>query len=113
MPQEAGAFFLPVDPGLRFCLLHAPTQRPVLGLILHVHPFAEEMNKCRRMSAMMARVLAQSGWVVLQIDLLGCGDSSGEFIEARWDHWLHDIRTAHDWARSRYEGPVWLWGVRA
>jgi exosortase A-associated hydrolase 2 len=81
--------------------------------VLHIHPFAEEVNKGRRMTSLLARALAEDGWAVMQIDLLGCGDSSGEFGEADWNQWLDDVRAAHRWLRSKYQGMDWLWGLRA
>jgi exosortase A-associated hydrolase 2 len=59
--------------------------------VLYVHPFAEEMNRARRMAALQARALAALGYGVLQIDLYGCGDSSGDFGDARWDLWKDDL----------------------
>lgn len=105
------AFFLPAEPGERFCVVHAPAGTP-RGAIVYVHPFAEEMHKSRRMAALQARALAASGWLVLQLDLLGCGDSSGDFGEARWALWARDVRTGLDWARARSSGPLVLWGLR-
>jgi exosortase A-associated hydrolase 2 len=81
--------------------------------VLYVHPFAEEMNKARRMAALQARALAAAGWAVLQVDLLGCGDSSGDFGDATWDDWVADVADAAAWLRSRHDGPLWLWGLRA
>ena len=114
-PPEA--FFLPVDDGghhgQRFCLFHpAQTRRP-LGSILYVHPFAEEMNKSRRMAAMQSRAMAQAGYAVLQIDLLGCGDSSGDFGDASWQDWINDVIRGAGWLRRRADAPLWLWGLRA
>jgi hypothetical protein len=44
-------FFLPVEPGQRFAIFHpAATPKP-RGAVLYAHPFAEEMNKSRRMAA--------------------------------------------------------------
>jgi exosortase A-associated hydrolase 2 len=82
-------------------------------MVLHVHGFAEELNKCRRMTALMARELAMNGWAVLQIDLLGCGDSSAEFGQADWTQWIEDVRAAYRWMRVRYQGPSWIWCLRA
>lgn len=79
---------------------------------MYVHPFGEEMNKARRMAASQARRLAASGYEVLQIDLLGCGDSSGEFADARWELWRNDVRAALGWLAERNRGPVTLWGLR-
>ena len=45
-----------------------------------VKAWAEEMNKARRMAALQARLLAENGYAVLQIDLHGCGDSSGDLL---------------------------------
>lgn len=105
------AFFLPTDQGERFCLAHAPTGAP-RGAIVYVHPFAEEMHKSRRMAALQARALAARGWLVLQVDLFGCGDSAGDFGEARWETWAHDVRAGLDWVRAQAPGPLALWGLR-
>jgi exosortase A-associated hydrolase 2 len=74
---------------------------------------AEEMNRCRRMASLQARALADAGFAVLQIDLLGCGDSSGDFADATWSAWLDDVDLARQWLQSRSGGPLWLWGARA
>jgi len=105
------AFFLPAGAGERFCVFHPAAGEPQ-GSVLHVHPFAEEMNKSRRMAALQARAFAARGYAVLQMDLLGCGDSSGDFGEARWALWKDDVRMAHAWLRRKAEGPVHLWGLR-
>jgi len=57
--------------------------------------------------------MARIGYDVLQIDLLGCGDSSGDFAEARWQDWEDDVHLAHRWLRARSDAPVCLWGLRA
>jgi exosortase A-associated hydrolase 2 len=118
------AFFLPADDGQRFCIYHPAQVKPgslSRGDVVYVHPFAEEMNKSRRMAAMQARALAHAGFDVLQIDLLGCGDSSGDFGDATWEAWVQDVVRACHWLRARAEGrpqhtpqpPLWLWGLRA
>ena len=93
------------------------------GQVLYVHPLAEEMNKSRRMAAVQARALATAGYAVLQIDLLGCGDSTGDFGDATWSEWVDDVVAAHHWLRSQLTPgngvnpdetpPLWLWGLRA
>ena len=78
MGKGVQAFFLPADRGARFVLFQ-PAQRDVSrGTILYVHPFAEEMNKARRMAALQTRAFADAGYDVMRIDLYGCGDSSGD-----------------------------------
>lgn len=107
----AGAFFLEVAEGQRFCLFHAP-RGSVRGALVYVHPFADEMNKSRRVAAEQGRALAAAGFAVLQIDLLGCGDSSGDFVDARWDAWKADVNAAIDWLHNRFGMPVTLLGLR-
>lgn len=118
------AFFLPADIGQRFCLFHPANRAPgssALGQVVYVHPFTEEMNKSRRMAALQARALALAGFEVLQIDLLGCGDSSGDFGDASWAAWVADVTSACLWLRARPDAvsadqprpPLWLWGLRA
>jgi exosortase A-associated hydrolase 2 len=107
-------FYLPAASGQRFCLFHQPEVKVVRrGAVVYVHPFAEEMNKSRRMASMQARMLAAAGYAVLQIDLLGCGDSSGDFGDAAWASWVDDVELACDWLLRRSEGEFWLWGLRS
>lgn len=112
-PRQPGAepLFLRRGDGYRFCLFHAPAGA-CRAAVLYIHPFAEEMNKARRMGALQARALAADGVAVLQLDLHGCGDSSGDFGDARWDAWLDDIADAADWLRTHSGQPVALWGLR-
>ena len=116
MQPPLDAFFQPApDGGQRLYLHHTPPTGQVLkGAVLYIHPWAEEMNKSRRMAAMASRALAAQGWAVLQVDLLGCGDSSGDFGDATWQAWTDDVVRAAQWLTSRHpEAPLWLWGLRA
>lgn len=104
-------FLLATGRGERFCVYHAASGRP-RGAMLYVPPFAEEMNKSRRMAALQSRRLAAAGYAVLQIDLYGCGDSDGELRDATWELWKHDLESAERWLRQRAHAPVHLWGLR-
>jgi exosortase A-associated hydrolase 2 len=107
------AFFLPAEPGDRFCVYHRPADGAAAGRgIVYVHPFCEEMNKTRRMAALQSRRLAAEGYAVLQIDLFGCGDSSGDLSDARWEIWKQDLQAAVGWLKPRVGGPLGLWGMR-
>jgi exosortase A-associated hydrolase 2 len=107
-------FFFDAVPGTRFSLYHQPSAHLApRGAILYVHPFAEEMNKTRRMAALQSRAFAAMGFAVLQIDLFGCGDSCGDFNAGRWDLWKNDLGVAASWLAERTSGlPLHLWGVR-
>lgn len=110
---QVEAFFFDAEPGTRFSLYLAPDPRmPVRGAILYVHPFAEELNRSRRMAAIQARAFAALGYAVLQLDLFGCGDSCGDFSAARWEIWKRDLQVAREWLAERCPGPMLLWGLR-
>jgi exosortase A-associated hydrolase 2 len=116
MLRAPDVFFLPAGAGARgqrLCLHHLPQGSTARGAVVYVHPFADEMNKSRRMAALQSRMLARAGHAVLQIDLMGCGDSSGDFGEAAWPDWVEDVIMAVHWMRQRHSGPLWLWGLRA
>lgn len=111
-PPFEAFFARPGRSGQRLCV-HTPATGALRGAVLHLHAFAEEMNKSRRMVARSARALASAGFAVLQIDLLGCGDSDAEFADARWSEWLADAAWAASWLERHYDAPLWLWGHRA
>lgn len=112
-PSPAEPFYLKTGSGNRFCLYHAPyPNKECRGAFIYVHPFGDEMNKSRRMAAIQARAFAAIGFGVLQIDLFGCGDSNGEFGDARWDIWKQDLEDARRWLKNRVNTPVSLWGLR-
>jgi exosortase A-associated hydrolase 2 len=109
----ANPFFLPVGTGERFCIYHASSRGGQADrALVYVHPFAEEMNKSRRMAALQSRRFAAEGLSVLQIDLLGCGDSTGDFADARWASWIADVKAAVGWLRAQGHTTVALWGLR-
>ncbi|MEO7385661.1 MAG: hydrolase 2, exosortase A system-associated [Gammaproteobacteria bacterium] len=100
----AGGTFLPAPNGDIYVARWVP-DREITATVLIVPPFAEEMNKCRPMLALTARLLAREGFQVLAPDLVGTGDSAGEFRDARLDHWRADLATVADWA-ARDGAPV-------
>ena len=110
---EITPFFLAGEPGPLFCIHFHPFHERVRGRILYLHPFAEEMHKSRRMAALQARRLAAVGYAVLQLDLTGCGDSWGDFGDARWSGWVQDATRALQWLDAAHsDPPLLLWGLR-
>ena len=105
-------FFIDSGHGRQFAIVSRPAGTP-RGGILFIPPFAEEMNKARRMTAITASSLAEKGWLVVRFDLSGCGDSEGDFADATWDAWLQDIDSWYGWLRERTSGPILLWSLRA
>lgn len=106
-------FFLKGPQGPLFSIYHpaARQRRLPLGLV-YTPPFAEEMNRARRMAALQARRLAELGVDVLLLDPFGTGDSAGDFGDASWEIWREDIKTAVAWLGARTDGNVGLWGLR-
>jgi exosortase A-associated hydrolase 2 len=116
MSAGATAFFLESTEGdgQRYCLYRAHRTSACQGIVVYLHPFAEEMNKSRRMAALQSAALADAGFAVLQIDLHGCGDSSGDFGDASWDGWVADGLAASAWLRRQHPGAtLWWWGLRS
>jgi exosortase A-associated hydrolase 2 len=107
------AFYLDTPRGRRFCVTDTPTGE-IRGALLFIPPFAEELNKSRRMTSLAARAFAASGWVVLRPDLGGCGDSEGDFGAADWRGWVADVDDAWNWlALHAPDGRRVLWTLRA
>lgn len=80
--------------------------------VLYLPPFAEEMNRSRRMASLLARTLAADGFGVLILDLFGTGDSSGNFEDASWDIWCGDARAACVWLAGQGYQKISLLGLR-
>lgn len=105
-------FFREAAGGGRFCLMTRPAAA-ARGALLFVPPFAEELNKSRRMIALAAHEFARNGWTVLQMDLFGCGDSAGDFGDADWHGWLEDVDHGHALLAAESDGPLVMWTLRA
>ncbi len=83
------ACFIEVEGRRLFAVRHRPGDAPARRVLV-LPPFAEEMNKCRRLAAQAARALAASGCEVLLPDLYGTGDSAGDFGDADLALWRAD-----------------------
>lgn len=102
--QTAEPMFIEGRSGRLFAVFYPPSvldpNIPKRALLC-LPPFAEEMNRARRMAALLARELASRATGVLLLDTYGTGDSAGDFAEARWEIWRDDATTALDWLRDR------------
>lgn len=90
---------------------HAPVAETGRCAIV-VPPFAEELNKSRRMLSLLGAQLAADGAAVWRPDLFGTGESDGEFADARWEGWLEDLGTTIQAARAEGARHVSLWALR-
>lgn len=95
---ECQPFFLQGSQGRLFALSYRPLQAEDRRHgVLFVPPFAEEMNKSRRMLTQQARLLAEDGYLTLLPDLCGSGESEGEFEDASWTGWCDDVACSYRW----------------
>lgn len=92
------ATFVASTRGRILLSIHRPAS--ARACVLLAPPFAEEMNKSRRMFALLGEQLARQGLAAVLPDLFGTGDSEGEFADASWDCWRQDLARAATWAES-------------
>jgi exosortase A-associated hydrolase 2 len=105
--------FLDSSAGRLFAVHHRPAiAAATRGQVLFVPPFNEEMNRCRSMVTLQAQALAGLGLGTLVVDLVGTGDSEGDFGDARWALWQQDLRAAKEWLDHQPGGCRVLWGLR-
>lgn len=102
--------FLNGKRGRQFSLYVPPKNKEKVFLCLP--SFAEEMNRCRVMVAMQARLLAGKGYGCLLLDYYGTGDSEGDFSDTSWASWHQDVLTTIEWLSEQGHNDVVLWGVR-
>ncbi len=109
----AQPFFLAGPAGDLFALYYPPVApRQTRRDVIIVPPFAEEMNKSRRMLALQARALNRLGYGVLLFDFYGTGDSQGDFSQATVDIWRGDLRAVLAWLRQQGTERISLLALR-
>ncbi len=107
------SFFLPGAARELFAMYYPPAETGLdSGSVLYVHPFAGEMFASRNIISALARQLAGAGLGVLTVDLYGCGDSSGDFSDARWEIWRDDLAASVRWLQAQGQDRISLWGLR-
>jgi len=110
MACSVSGHFLTGRQGPLFLLRRGPATGT--RCVLVVPPFAEEMNKCRRMVTLLAMQLAQSGIVTVVPDLYGTGDSGGDFVDASWALWQDDLVRTARWCEDAVGPVTGLLGIR-
>ncbi len=105
--------FIQGNQGRLFVMCREALGADSKGVVLLIPPFAEEMNKSRRMLSLAARALNQKGYATALPDLYGTGDSDGDFGDAHWDGWVDDLSVTLKWLQARNDAPVHLLALRA
>jgi exosortase A-associated hydrolase 2 len=108
---EIETLFLDDEAG-RLLVVRFHPESPGDRAVVFCPPFAEEMNKSRRMMALTASRLAAKGVTTVLVDLVGTGDSSGEFGDARWSDWQQNVDCVLQWLAREGNYSVTLCGVR-
>ncbi len=77
---------------LPFFLAHYSPETGNSGkAVILVPPFAEELNRSKRMYVLCARQLAAAGMEVYCFDFVGTGDSYGEWGSFSWSDWQQNL----------------------
>ncbi|RVU30742.1 hydrolase 1, exosortase A system-associated [Neptunomonas marina] len=85
--------FLDVPSGQIFATIFTPQQATCTDhWVICLPPFAEEMNKSRKIIRDQAERLSQQGYSVLIPDLQGTGDSVGDFSNSSIQQWQDDLK---------------------
>jgi exosortase A-associated hydrolase 2 len=107
------AFHIPSPFGNLAAVYHVPKLgSPHDQDLLFIHAFAHEHYVARPVTAGAWRRLAAEGTGVLSIDLPGCGDSTGDFVEATWENWLSAVSIAHRWLKDNSSRRTHVGGLR-
>ncbi|MCB1864015.1 MAG: hydrolase 2, exosortase A system-associated [Chromatiales bacterium] len=109
-PASPEPFFLDGPHGACFCLWY-PVPAPRRAAVV-LPPFAEEMNKSRRMLSLAARALQSHGVAVLLPDLGGTGDSAGDHSDASMARWREEVAAMSAWIGERLPGSVDVLALR-
>jgi uncharacterized protein len=106
-------FMLKREAVALFAVSHAPVGERTGDVFVFVHPLAEEKLWTHRALVVFARRLAASGHAVLRFDLMGNGDSDGDFSQCSVESAITDIRCAVAQAKRLWSVPrVHLLGLR-
>jgi exosortase A-associated hydrolase 2 len=106
-------FFIDHQERRLFAVFHpAAAGLETRGGVVFFPPFAEELNRTRRMATLLAEALSRQGIATLIFDYSCTGDSSGRFGQASWEAWIDDGATAIDWIAKKLEKPVTVVGLR-
>ncbi len=91
MAIEISPDFLSTSNGNIFFLETARENSWNKNLVILIPPFAEEMNKSRKIFSSFQHQLSSNKYRTVLFDLFGTGDSQGEFSDATWLLWQQNL----------------------
>lgn len=81
--------------------------------LLILPPLLEEMNASRHLQQALASQLAEQGWLTVQFDLLGTGDSEGELAQVNLSDWRQNLQDITQFIANTYRLPLHLLAIRS
>lgn len=102
------AGFVSIDGRNIFRLHHRASSSIPRYLTVLIPPLFEEMNRCRRVSALIAAQLRAAECDCLQMDLFGTGDSGGDTADAGWSSWADEIVELIENTHAERSAPIVL-----
>ncbi len=106
-------YFLETDYGSLFVIEYAPRNLDSdVPTVIVIPPFAEEMNRCRKMMSLQAQSFARNGIRAVLFDLYGTGDSGGDFSDASWQTWCDNIASVLSRVVDTSRGAVSFLAIR-
>lgn len=102
--------FISGSKGQLFAMNIVPPQSAKAHVIF-LPSIGEELNRCRKMVADQARMLAGIGYSCWVVDYYGTGDSDGDFSDIDWNLWLADL---HAFCENELGNdlPITFFGIR-
>lgn len=114
--SDRSIFFLGSQEGARLVAGQGPwrglSRRKNRSAVIFLQPFAEEMNRCRRLISLCQKALNDANICSLTLDYYGTGDSAGDFEDASLDQWKDDIHRVCDLAIAAGATSIRLVGLR-
>ena len=106
-------FFIEQKERRLFAVYHPSTSgTDTRGGVVFFAPFAEELNRTRKMATLLGEALSAHGYGTLIFDYSCTGDSNGVFERASWNTWIDDGTAAIAWLAAKLQKPITPVGLR-
>ncbi len=89
-----------------------PAPKRHKATVLFIPPFAEEMNRCRRLLALTSEMLADRGISSYVLDVPGTGDTPLPFHKASWGLWKKAVIDGFQYLNTNGAPKIYVAGLR-
>lgn len=109
---ERRIYYLPSgEAQIAVCATGHPKQAKASLIV--IPPLLEEMNASRHLISHLSHALAKQGWLTLQFDLYGTGDSTGKIEQATLSIWQKNIADMVQHAQQECRKPFHILVIRS